>query len=495
MNTSNSLGFSTVLCLPAPDVKALGSGRSICAITALFLRPGQKFLLFPTEILDSTDRLEWCYRSEFCQEAKQVIDVLEYDLPEINSWATCECSLIIDNSDQIDALAALSIWRKDWLIAKLNAKKSLFITILRVHKLATSFSLPAEITYYEKIGRFLSLQAPHKQMKSSPVLSDPIFARRKHQLEKFTPPEHPNLETLKGEIAHYSQTSPAAKALENDLEVFLGWADPQPDATIPSDWIKGITISGNSSDGNLFEKRVRQSFIHLGFTNTLNNIKASLDPDATGGAGGIDIYCETPFPLVGECKASKHESVPNSVSAQLIHLGNTHLGKEQFEASIKIIFAAGKLTDHAEKAAVENHMNVMRPDTLQRLVELKTAHPGAINLLELKPCLENAPFSTDADTKVNQFIDGIWQSIKVRSHIVTKLKDSLEISPESQTGIDRFYGYFCGSNPPQPLGERELYNILIELSSPLAGYLGRTKGTTWQDDRFYFLRDLIVESV
>jgi hypothetical protein len=81
----------------------------------------------------------------------------------------------------------------------------------------------------------------------------------------------------------------------------------------------------------------------------------------------------------------------------------------------------------------------------------------------------------------------------VRSHIVSKLKTSLEISQESKTGIERFYGYFCGSNPPQPLADRELYNILIELSSPLAGYLGRTKGSTWKDDRFYFLRDLIVE--
>ncbi len=36
------------------------------------------------------------------------------------------------------------------------------------------------------------------------------------------------------------------------------------------------------------------------------------------------------------------------------------------------------------------------------------------------------------------------------------------------------------------------YTLLIELSSPLVGYLGRNEGKDWAADRFYFLRDLTV---
>lgn len=111
---------------------------------------------------------------------------------------------------------------------------------------------------------------------------------------------------------------------------------------------------------------MRRSFVELGFQNSLNNLKASLDLNAAGGAGGIDIYCEAPYPLVGECKASKHENLPNGVAAQLINLGHTHLGNAQIERSVKVLFVAGRLTNAAEKAAVEGEMNVMRPETLER---------------------------------------------------------------------------------------------------------------------------------
>jgi hypothetical protein len=496
MNTSNSVGISTLLCLPAPDVKALGNGRSICAITALFLRPGQKFLLCPIEILDGADRLEWFYRSEFCQEAKQALDALEYDLPEINFWATCERSIIVDTSNQIEALASLSIWRKDWLLAKLDAKKSLFISVLRIHKLATSFSLPAEITYQEKIGRFLSLQAPHERMKSSPVLSDPIFARRKQQLEKFAPPEHPNLETLQSAIAHYAQAHPEAQALNHDLRVFLGWAD-RPVATAPTaEWVTEITTSGNSSDGDLFEKQVRQSFVHLGFTNTRNDPKVALDPEAAGGAGGIDFYCELPYPIVGECKASKDLKVNDNKDGapfQLIKLGQKYLHPGGFSRAIKIIMAPGELTKDANLTAIGNQMNVMRPETLQRLVELKAAHPGAIDLLELKPCLETAPFGTDADAKVNQFIDRVWQKIKVRSQIIQAVKTLKEDGDHLVTASDVRTRFNAFADTQDKLAAPEnAHDLLVELSSPLTGYLGRNQCETWRGDRFYFLRDLVV---
>ena len=49
------------------------------------------------------------------------------------------------------------------------------------------------------------------------------------------------------------------------------------------------------------------------------------------------------------------------------------------------------------------------------------------------------------------------------------------------------------SKPPKQLSREELHEILIELSSPLTGFLGRIKGDDWRRDRFYFLRDLLLD--
>lgn len=180
----------------------------------------------------------------------------------------------------------------------------------------------------------------------------------------------------------------------------------------------------------------------------------------------------------------------------MIQLGNTHLGKQQFEQSIKVIFASGSLTNPAEKAAVENHINVMRPETLQRLVELKTKHPGSINLIELKPYLENPPFGEDADTKVNVYIDEVWQELRIRSNIVQAVKQLDETEPnQSQFEVTeirvQYKNNFVAQN--ENLDRQAIYDILLELSSPLAGYIGRVQGTGISSDRFYFLRELQVD--
>jgi hypothetical protein len=447
---------STALRVSPRNFSALAAGVSLVAISRTFIREDQQFILV---------------ESNFDSDSQECV---------ISNWAVCRSSQVIADhyGNDIEYLSRITHLTSEEIQRLLN-ENSNFLLFLRVYK------VPVETRQLLQFNRqFAALPSPIAVVDEFPVVSDKFFSIRKNQIKSRKLPEEPELEALQSAVAHYAQTSPAAKALENDLGVFLGWADPQAEAAIPSDWIKEITTAGNSSDG---------SFVHLGFKNTLNNIKASLDPDAIGGAGGIDIYCEIPFPIVGECKASKHESVPNSVSAQLIHLGTTHLGRDQFEASIKIIFAAGKLTDHAEKAAVENQMNVMRPDTLQRLVELKTAHPGAIDLLELKPCLENQPFGTDADAKVNQFIDGIWQRVKVRADVIKSVKKLKEDGDDRVNASEVRTRFNAFAAPQDKLAmPEEAHDLLLELSSPLTGYLGRTKGSTWKDDRFYFLRDLIV---
>jgi Domain of unknown function (DUF1802)/Restriction endonuclease len=492
MNNFDILKLSTLLCLPAPDVRAVGMGRSICAISALFIRPGQKFLLCPTEISDggSSNYLDNCYRSTFQLQAKIAIESLEYDLPEIEYWATCEKCTIVNSLDTLPAIESLSVWKKDWLAVKLETNGQIFLNTLRTHKLLSSFTLPGEIVCQAKIGKFLSLGQESEAINSVPVLNDSVFSRREQQLEKFISPAYPALELLQSQVAELAIDNPIANLLDRDLQVFLEWQEPKQIGQLDYDWIDRIDSVGHSSDGNEFEKLVRRSFIYLGFGNSLNNIRASLDPNATGGAGGIDIYCDSPFSLVGECKASKNESVPNHVSAQLIQLGNTHLGKDLFDRSVKVIFAAGKLTRDAQQAATQNQINIMTPATLQRLVTFKSEYPGAVNLHELEKCLRQESFGQDADTKINHFIDRLAQDISIRSNIINIFKNYLDSQQVQEIGIEKFHGVYSYSQSLQNYSEQELHEVLIELSSPLSGYLGRNKGKDWKADRFYFLRSL-----
>jgi hypothetical protein len=463
-----------ILSLPEADVKALHEGTTIAALPIFQVQKGWDFLLYA--------------HPEFNSSQDQTVEI----------WATCESFQIIHDRDKIKILSELTPWSESQLNQLFEERGHLSLALLKVSKLPTKLVLSQAAVAKIKVGRFTGILQIEESLKSpihvsdlQPILDDRLFAHRKQQLENLTPPEHPELEELQSTIDRYSKDHPEVQGFSDDLQQFLGWAEPKTIDNIP-DWVPQITTSGNSSDGYLFEKLVRQAFIQLGFTNTLNN---ALDPEAMGGAGGIDIYCEKPFAIVGECKASKNESVPSSVSAQLIHLGTTHLGKEKFNSSIKIIFAAGKLTNHAEKAAVENQMNIMRPETLQRLVELKIAHPGSIDLLELKPCLEAAPFGTDADLKLNKLIDEIHKRLKVRSHVIQSVK-SLKEDGDSLVSASTVRTHFNTAFAPI-LKERldtpeQAYSILIELSSPLTGYLGRIKCDTWRGDRFYFLRDLTV---
>jgi hypothetical protein len=435
-------------------------------------------------------RFELAYQPGFRQEAQAALDILVDDLPEIDYWASCEDCTVIDSPEKLAALSALSIWNKDWLISKLSNSKNIFLTTLRTYQLTGSFTLPGEIIYQEKAGKLLSLGQDFITSNSTAILADRTFNRRRKQLVNFSPPLHPVMEILQNQVAQITPYNSEADKLNHDLKVFLDWQEPRVNIQSNHEWIDRICSTGSSSDGNEFEKLVRRSFLELGFTNSLNNTKASLDPNTTGGAGGIDIYCDAPFSLVGECKASKYDNVSNCVSAQLIHLGITHLGKETFDRSVKIIFAAGKLTSATERAATQNHINIMTPETLQRLVTLKSKHPGAINLYDLEECLRNESFGQAADQKVNNFIDAIEQEIKVRSHIISVLKKYVDSQSIKNIRVEQLHVALNLSQPPCPrqCSEEELYEILLELSSPLTGYLGRAKGDDWKVDQFYFLR-------
>ena len=431
------------------------------------------------------------YRSSFLPIAQTVLANLATDTVTIKAWARCELCQMPDDPESLKALSQLTVWTTEALQQALLQRRYIFLAYLRVYLLPQPLEVPVHPNGQDKRGKFVPLPYRLTVSEDMPVLSDRIFTQRRRQLEKLEPPLHPELEELQSAIAQLSTSNPAAEELDQDIKVFLGWGSNQTAKRLDSDWvwIQKIADVGNSSEGHEFEKLVRKSLIKLGFTNSNSNPKASLDPQATGGAGGIDFYCEKPYSVVGECKASKKESVPNSVTAQLIHLGHTHLGKAEFERAIKLIVAAGPLTPPALQAAIENQMNAIRPETLQRLVELKANHEGAIDLSKLKSCLQQAPFGL-ADDKVNSAIDKIWRDIKLRSQIVQLVKKQIENTGDDKVSVDSLRGAYFYSNPTQPLKREEMHEILVELSSPLTGYLGRIKGSDLGRDRFYFLRDL-----
>ncbi len=505
--------LETALRLPAADIAALIQGRMIAAMPRIFITPGRQFALYPAAALMDVLPPDRYYRSNFLPIVQTVLSQLNYEkaltksrqlnlFPEpeqlelplsvptqvlIKAWARCEACQMLNDPESLAALSRLTIWTAEALQQILRERPYIYLAHLRVYLLPQ----PIEVPVYTQ-GHFVPL--PRLTVAESlPVLSDSIFARRRHQLENRLPPLHPELEELQGAIAPLSLTNPAAQQLDRDLKIFLGWTEESPTAQSDSDiaWIQTIATTGNSSDGQAFEKLVRRSFIKLGFANSNRNSAASLDPNATGGAGGLDFYCEAPYPVVGECKASKNESVPNSVSAQLIHLGHTHLGKAQFERSVKIIVAAGPLTEAARKAARENKMNVMRPETLQRLLELKAKYPGSIDLFELKSYLQQEPFGEEADAKVNQYIDKVWKKIRLRSRVVSVVKNYLARAQSERADFNALHGaYVISTSTGLFLSREQFHEILVELSSPLTGYLGREEGSDWESDRFYFLRDL-----
>jgi hypothetical protein len=471
------------LRLPAPDIEALIEGRSIAIIPRIFVNPGRQFALYPSDTSTNALPIEQYYRSNFIPTAQKSLAELGSETVLIKAWAKCERCQVLDDSESLDFLSQLTVWTTAGLEQTRVKRGHIFLAYLRVYRLPQPIEIPVHPS-----PRFIPLPQPLTVTQDTPVLSQTFFEQRCRQMEERQPPQHPELEELQSAIASLSNNNLAAKELDQDIKQFLGWSS-QSIGRFDSDfiWIKTIADVGNSSDGHQFEKLVRKSLLKLGFTNSRNDPKASLNPEATGGAGGIDFYADVPYPIVGECKATKSEIVPSKTPGQLIQLGNNHL-QQDYAPCLKLIVAAGELTPDALRTTLNNQISVIRPETLQHLVELQAQHKGAIDLLKLKACLQDAYGL--ADDKIEQYLVEVRQAIAVRSHIVQSVKSFQENAGLGEVGVDAIYGAYIGSSPPKPLMPNELRDILIELSSPLTGYLGRSNGNELNRDRFYFLRDL-----
>ncbi len=479
--------LQTALALPNPDIEALIEGRMIAAMPRMFLNPGRTFALHPANLLVDLLPCEQHYRSHFLPIAQKALAQLNSDRVLIKAWARCESCKMVNDPESLEALSQLTIWKTKTLEQILQQRPFIFVAYLRVYLLPQPLEMPVHPS-----GNFVSLPKSLNVTDSTPVLSESIFAKRRQKLEKLEPPDHPELEELQSALVHLSTTNPKAKQLDAEIKIFLGWSSDKPVKPIKPDlaWINTIAALGNRTKeldtdksnyqaGTDFEIVVRDSLELLGFT---------IDYAHKGGAGGLDLLCSKPYPLVGECKAGK--KIPNDTAVQLLNLGTLRLkDAEMLKKATKLIIGPGVPTTQLMDAAKVHGMAIMNPETLEKLVKLQSNYPNSVDLFKLKEYLKPG----QSDDEVAKYIEQVEQEIKVRSHVLSILKKYHENSGFERASVDVLSGAYSMSNPPQKLSREELHEMLVELSSPLTGYAGRIKGEDLGRDRFYFLRDLPID--
>lgn len=414
------------------------------------------------------------------------------DTISIQAWAKLEFCKIYSSPEDLERLSRVTIWTNEFLQNLVSERYKLFLICLRIYQLYQPVELQASRIASNKIGSFIKLSQGFYANSSQPILSDWSFQKRKQQLIRLESPSHPELEELHSKISKLEQIHPVAKYLIQDIQAFLDWQNT-PDMSTSSfysdlDWINTIDELGNRSKeqdddkksnyqaGTDFENIVRKSLEFLGFT---------VDEAYRGGAGGLDLYCSKPYPLTGECKAGK--KIPSGTTEELVKLGGMRLKPTSlFLESAKLIIGPGNPTPDVLLAAKNWKVSIIKPMTLQKLVELKAKHPGSINLIELKEYLEPGQI----DYKIEEYVDKVLKELQVRQQIIQSVKEVLndEERIEKDCTAVEVRAHYNAKYQPR-LNDGKTRDILVELSSPLAGYLGRNE----EANRFYFLRDLIID--
>jgi Domain of unknown function (DUF1802) len=385
---------------------------------------------------------------------------------KISAWARCEGSQQFSEKNKCDILAAHLQISTESLQNALERDGFIWLTYLRVYHLPS----PIIIKNSTK-GVFIALENRIYIDKLQPVLDDRNFEIQKERLLKLEPPE-----SLLEKIERTLNEATAQRKVE--LKDKLNWINTI--VSLGDRSIEQEEKKNNWQAGTDFENITKQSLEFLGFT---------IDQSYKGGAGGLDLFCSKPYPLTGECKAGK--SIPSGTTEELIKLGGMRLGRERFINSTKLIIGAGNPTPDVIAAAFEWKVSIIKAMTLQKLVQLKAKYDGAINLFELKGYLE----SGQIDAKIAEYIDKVENGIKLRSHMITAVRELQEQNNE-RPGVSEIRTQFNArfSQNLSTIIDRPMTNeILIELSSPLAGYLGREKDDRGSD-RFYYLRDLPIEN-
>ncbi|CAN1213466.1 DUF1802 domain-containing protein [Tumidithrix helvetica PCC 7403] len=436
------------LRLPSGVLSSLESG-SITAIHAhSFNRPKQDFAL--------------------CSDDPEASEV------KISAWARCEGSQQFSEKDKCDILAArLQIPIESFQNA-LEQNGFIWLSYLRVYHLPS----PIIIKNSTK-GVFIALENRIYINELQPVLDDITYEKRKREVENLEPPEPLDIQIQK-----------MLEAVEIQCKM---------ESLKKLDWIKEITTKGNRSieedksksnyqAGTEFENIVKQSLEFLGFT---------VDITHKGGAGGLDLFCSKPYSVAGECKAGRSKS--DKAVEQIDRIAKRILKENYLLASGLIILGSGdepsnQLVDSAISSKVTGSIkiNIIKAMTLQKLVKLKAKYDGAIDLFELKKYLQGGQI----DEEIDKYIQKVEGEINLRSHIIQSVKELMNQPGEdylNASAVRVQYNAIFGKDVNSILNDRATHELLVELSSPLAGYLGREKSNSnWRSDRFYFLRDLPI---
>ncbi|KAF3888962.1 MULTISPECIES: DUF1802 family protein [Nostocales] len=483
--------------LPAFDVEMLSLGKLIVVPFVQFQKEGRAFWLYPSQNLPLNLSLEEYYQPEYLNRAKSVFAKYKTHPFHIQAWARCEQHWRI-NSEQkhfLSKIARATVWNLNALELMFDQYQVIKMLILRVYRLST----PCIINSPTDPGAFF-WPKPEDSIttvceSNTPVLYKTSFNKRKALLVVGKDYEYTSLEIFQFQCEEILDKNPEVQQLNYDIKQILGWTSEPPSRILNTNlnWINDIAALGDRSKehdegrsnyqaGTDFENIVRKSLEFLGFT---------VDYFHKGGAGGVDVFCSKPYPLVGECKAGK--KIPNPTAVQLLNLGTLRLkSPELFKQSAKLIIGPGEPTTQLKDAAIIHGMAIINPKTLEQLVKLHSNYPGSVDLFKLKEHLKPG----SADDEIEKYIQLVYKTIKLRSHLVQLVKKHQENTGDNNVEVATLFGAYGYSNPPQSITREEMHEILLELSSPLTGYLGRIKGSDWKSDRFYFLRDLpIVYSV
>ena len=448
------ISIANGLRISATNLDALRSGAIVGAFSKTFLVPDRAFALYPDLQIENSD------------------------LVTVDLWAECKSCENIDSTFDISKLSELTALPSEELESIFQQRASIFLLVLRVYKLPNSIQVQQQST-----GNFIPLPEIVTISEKLPILDDEQF----QQVQDRSKPLDLTIDL----------EPPSDSFGEDDNFIIINPNPLPPTPPIPPltnspdindlSWIQKISTLGDRSieedkgsksnyqAGTDFENIAKKGLEFLGFT---------IDEFHKGGAGGLDLFCSKPYPLTGECKAGK--SIPNGAVKQLVALGGAHLGVDKFiKSSVKLVIGAGNPTDPMLHDAQEWKVSIIKAMTLQKLVELKAKYDGAVNLFELKQYMQ----AGQIDDKINEYIQKVESDIKLRSYIVQTVKELQDADAEYPIPIEIRTHYNAkkqGSN----LSLDFTKEILIELSSPLAGYLGRVKGNEGNSDRFYYLRDL-----
>ncbi len=471
--------INTAFPFPAPDIEALLQGHSIVAMPRIFMNPGRQFALYPTDTSINALPTEQYYRSNFLPTARNTLSEIEGDTVLIKAWARCEHCQVIDQPDYLKMLSQLTVWTKEALLKTLAQRGHIFLTYLRVYRLPQPLEIPVHPN-----PRFMPLPETLTITEATPVFGNLFFKQRCLQMQQRQSSPYPELKALQSAIAYLSDRNLAAKEIQREISNFLIGVSARPIKSMDSDliWIERIAKVANSHDINELKILVEKSFRKLGFTNSQTNKGGETETPE-----GINFYFDTPYPVVVTSPAMPNETGDTSTLEEVIEGVKKIIGASDNNC-VKLIVAAGELTPDEILEAKLYQMNVIHPETLQRLVEIQAYHKGSIDLMKLQNCWQNVWGS--ADETIQQYLADIRQILELRSLIVQLVKHHLHNAGLKDTTVDALHRVYVTSKFTEPLTIEEIHGILIELSSPLTGYLGRIKGKDWQSDRFYFLRDL-----